>query len=126
MPSVTELVENRFELAALVIFLSIGVISVAGIGGFDTFAGLVSVLGFAVILPLVLIFGHRWLEAEEREAVEDPVAELRERYATGEIGHDEFERRVDRLLDTEDVEGTVAEPGEPNLTDTGEPAREPE
>ncbi len=33
--------------------------------------------------------------------VEDPITALRERYASGEIGDEEFERRLDRLLSTE-------------------------
>ena len=32
---------------------------------------------------------------------EDPLAVLRERYARGEIGHEEFDRYLDRLIRTE-------------------------
>lgn len=35
------------------------------------------------------------------QAGEDPVTVLRERYARGEIGHDEFERYLDHLVRTE-------------------------
>lgn len=38
---------------------------------------------------------------DQRRAGEDPLAVLRERYARGEIGHDEFERYLDRLVRTE-------------------------
>ena len=34
----------------------------------------------------------------------DPVATLRDRYARGEIGEAEFERRLEALLETEDVD----------------------
>ncbi|MCL7417214.1 MAG: SHOCT domain-containing protein [Halalkalicoccus sp.] len=44
-------------------------------------------------------------ETESRSVPEstldDPLAVLRERYARGEIGEEEFERRLDRLLETE-------------------------
>ena len=36
---------------------------------------------------------------------EDPVQVLRDRYATGEIGQEEFERRLDDLLATEERDG---------------------
>jgi len=34
---------------------------------------------------------------------EDPVEALRERYARGELGDEEFERKLERLIETEDV-----------------------
>jgi hypothetical protein len=41
---------------------------------------------------------------EDDEADADPLETLRERYATGEIDEAEFERRVDRLLETDESE----------------------
>lgn len=38
---------------------------------------------------------------EDGTGTSDPVDELRERYARGEIGRDEFERRLDDLLETD-------------------------
>ncbi|KYH26600.1 hypothetical protein HAPAU_16990 [Halalkalicoccus paucihalophilus] len=47
-------------------------------------------------------------ETESRAVPEpipdDPLSVLRERYARGEIGDEEFERRLDRLLETEPEE----------------------
>lgn len=43
---------------------------------------------------------------DERTHAGDPLEELRERYARGEIDHDEFERRVERLVETEGVPTT--------------------
>lgn len=48
---------------------------------------------------------------------ESPIALLRRRYATGEIDESTFERKLDRLLETESMEGAFArtelEPLEP-------------
>lgn len=38
------------------------------------------------------------------DAPDDPLATLRDRYARGEIGDVEFEQRLERLLETEDVD----------------------
>ncbi|GAB3705675.1 SHOCT domain-containing protein [Halorubrum pallidum] len=40
----------------------------------------------------------------DAEPVDPALDALRERYARGEIGDDEFERRLDRLLETENAE----------------------
>ena len=50
-------------------------------------------------------------DRDEETTAEDPMEELRQRYARGELTEDEFERKVERLLETEDVEvpaGSVA------------------
>ena len=38
---------------------------------------------------------------QDQRAGEDPLAVLRERYARGEISHEEFDRYLDRLVRTE-------------------------
>jgi uncharacterized membrane protein len=79
------------------------------------------IVGFAVVLPLVAITlgetesvadpfesgdpfdrERRADEATAETGTSDPLAELRRRYAEGEIDEHEFERRVERLLETED------------------------
>lgn len=48
-------------------------------------------------------------ESEAREADdESPIALLRHRYATGEIDESTFERKLDRLLETESLEERIA------------------
>ncbi|WP_459191227.1 SHOCT domain-containing protein [Halosimplex sp. J119] len=42
--------------------------------------------------------------SDDDDAATDPVDELRQRYARGDIDDVEFEERLDRLLETEDVE----------------------
>ena len=74
------------------------------------------ILGFFILIPLVAVLGEDFpLVAADDEAAasadstatgsaERPVAALRERYASGEIDEAEFERRLDRLLETEDLD----------------------
>jgi uncharacterized membrane protein len=41
-------------------------------------------------------------DGSDTDAEPDPLESLRDRYARGELTEDEFERRVERLLETED------------------------
>lgn len=68
------------------------------------------VVGFAGVLPMALgIVNHyqqKESNAEEMDTgaeTEDALEELRQRYARGEFTDEEFERRVERLLETETV-----------------------
>lgn len=88
---------------------------VLGLGFAALFTGqswfwLVWVIGFAVVLPLVSIaFG---LDDDDEETESTPprdeeaaaLEELKRRYARDEIDEAEFEARLERLLETEDVE----------------------
>jgi hypothetical protein len=68
----------------------------------------------------------------EPDSDDDPLATLRDRYARGEIGDVEFEQRLERLLETEDVDlppgatldADVSEEYAEERTDEREPARE--
>ncbi|ELZ33670.1 SHOCT domain-containing protein [Halorubrum tebenquichense] len=72
------------------------------------------IFGFFILIPLVWLLGDDFpLVASGSEAdtavdrsttAERPIAELRERYAAGEIDEAEFERKLDRLLATEDLD----------------------
>jgi uncharacterized membrane protein len=66
-------------------------------------------LGFGVVLPTALgVVTHarmstknRGTDAGESDSA-DPLEELRTQYARGEISEAEFERRVDRLIESDD------------------------
>jgi uncharacterized membrane protein len=102
-------IENlRDDAAGVVVLLVLGAGFLALFAGFDWF-WMVWVVGFAVLLPLVAIATGEAGEADEEsepaatgEPAADPLDRLRERYAEGELTDGEFERRLERLLETED------------------------
>lgn len=81
-------------------------------------------VGYVVVVPLVaLSFGDSdaidewWDDGDvsdptepEEASREDPIETLRERYARGELTDAEFERRLERLIETEN--GGTAREGE--------------
>jgi uncharacterized protein YjbI with pentapeptide repeats len=107
-------------------------------------AWVVFVVGLVAVLPASVKLAE-WYESrgtdedsgtdEEVDEQQAALATLRDRYANGEIDEAEFERRVERLLETESVAdaetaygsagATEAKPeqeSEPTDTDSGEPS----
>lgn len=86
--------------------LPIGILTAIFVGG--QAAAVVFVVGWLLLVPLGGVINEEILadesESEETTDAEDPVATLRERYAAGEIDDVEFERRLEEILATEDVE----------------------
>ncbi|ELZ26955.1 hypothetical protein C475_08471 [Halosimplex carlsbadense 2-9-1] len=82
----------------------------------------VAIVGWFFLVPVLAILSQyvdlrEWLgerrgrtrptdatREDERDGEDDALHRLRERYAAGEIGDAEFERRLERLLETEGVE----------------------
>jgi uncharacterized membrane protein len=94
---------------------------------------LVFVIGFVAVLPaatkLAEWYESRSTDVDETEPEDDDeqasaLATLRDRYASGEIDEAEFERRVERLLETESV--ADAEDAYGGATMDAEPEKEPE
>ncbi|WP_146417989.1 SHOCT domain-containing protein [Haloarcula hispanica] len=107
----------RWKLVATIAILSLGIAMLAGVAGFGgPIASMSIILGWFILAPLVALLGSK-LPMIESPAAEpdsdktemtttseptvDPVDQLRERYARGELTDSEFERRLDRLLETE-------------------------
>ncbi|WP_144922020.1 SHOCT domain-containing protein [Halorubrum salsamenti] len=109
---------EKKRLIGLVAILSFGFTSLFAVLLPEVLGALIPatfILGFFVLIPLVALLGEDFplvesetADGESASATEDdPLATLRERYATGEIGEEEFERKLDRLLETEQLEDRV-------------------
>lgn len=76
----------------------------------------VMLVGYIAVIPIVEILAGETDEEDESdedlgtarttgaERDADPLAELRRRYAEGELTDEQFERKVERLLETETIE----------------------
>jgi len=102
--------EDDHPITELTVFAVLGAGFVALFLGVEWF-WMIWVLGFAVLLPAVGILADNYLSDDrgathdpERDREDDALATLRERYARGDLTEAEFERRVERLLETEDRE----------------------
>jgi uncharacterized membrane protein len=91
---------------------AMAVLLVLGLGFLTMFAGvswfwMIFVFGFAVIVPLVAVLYEDWddeSDVDEAETTtEDPLETLRDRYARDELTDEQFERKLDRLLETESI-----------------------
>lgn len=70
----------------------------------------IPIVGWFLLTPLLLLFGEEVADAVvgppegsdpahgSSETTEDPVETLKRRYAAGDVGEAEFERRLERLL----------------------------
>ena len=97
-------------------FIPLAVFAILGLGFLLLFAGvnwfwMVWVLGFAVVLPVIAILFDEEdeTEPETMDATNekmDPLQTVRDRYARGELTDEQFERKLDRLLETETVESS--------------------
>lgn len=66
------------------------------------------IVGFAGVLPMAMGFAKLYEHRQSSESPrtneqEDALEELRKRYARGEFTDEEFERRVEHLLETESL-----------------------
>lgn len=104
---------EKGQLLWVVGILSFGLTALVGAIGIPTLPGIIFLLGFFILIPLILVLGEDFPlvePTEEEQLVEqvqptrerDPIEELRRRYARGEISETEFENRLERLLETEE------------------------
>ena len=104
---------HKWRLVGVVAILTFGLTSIAAIlGGVGSIVAALFVTGFFLVIPMVALLGEDLPlvaasdgdeGADEPLHDDDPVEVLRERYARGELSQEEFESRLDRLLETEDL-----------------------
>jgi uncharacterized membrane protein len=103
---------SKRRLAGLIAILSFGLSSLFAVLGLGTVVSVTFILGFFILLPLIGLLGSDFPlvessddepSADETTHDEDPLTTLRQRYANGEIDEAEFERRLELMLETEDV-----------------------
>ncbi len=106
----------QFEKKRLVGILSVltfGLTALTAVLSLEFLVPVIFVLGFFLVVPLVALLGDSLpiVESEGddsraetvKSSGDDPVEQLRARYARGELTDEEFERRLERLLETEDT-----------------------
>ena len=106
---------GKAHLSGLIAVLAFGFTALFAVLGLGVAVPATFVTGYFLLIPLVWLLGDDFpLVASESDedisestTAEQPVAELRDRYATGEIDEAEFERRLDRLLETEPLDERV-------------------
>lgn len=108
---------TRNEAFGIIALLTLGLGFVGMVAGIEYFF-VIWVLGFAVVLPILgILFGEtdtdkeldmnreRTTEDDQRtESSTDALTTLRNRYARGALTDETFERKLDRLLETESPE----------------------
>ena len=113
MPNSSVQFERKTLLAVLSV-LTFGLTAFFAVVGLEFLVPTVFVLGFFIVVPLVALLGDSLPMVENEvdgvqieqsgDLGDDPINELRGRYARGELTDAEFERRLDRLLETEGLE----------------------
>lgn len=119
--SLHEFVAEEAWLAVAVLTVPLGVL--AGTAGLEAVADAIFTAGFLLFTPLLLFWGEEIADAllgprpadddagdahgdSADGTAHDPLAELKRRYASGELDDEEFEARVERLVALEDVDAS--------------------
>ena len=90
------------------VVLGMGLLLLGGVGPEPVRA--ISVVGIVTLIAALLLAEPiAELVRPDDASASDPFDVLRERYARGELDSDEFERRVEDLVETEDGEVAAAE-----------------
>jgi uncharacterized membrane protein len=139
------------RITGAISILTLGAGLIALFAGFDWF-WIVFVIGWVVLTPLAgVLFGSNdeewvesngdWVRAENAENAEttddaaggtgqgskqDALERLRERYASGELSDEQFERKLERLLETDTLENAREYVGDGDEATTFEDIRDRE
>lgn len=106
------------RLMGIVAVLGFGLTALFSVLALEALVAPTFVLSFFLLLPLISILGDDLpvVVSEDGTADDvttidatDPVERLRSRYANGEMEEVEFERKLERLLETEDLEERVVD-----------------
>lgn len=103
------MVDDVVDLAILGISIIATLLGVTGLVAGEVFAFaalLIGILGLVYLKTGFELISEQTgsQSSSDAAAEEDPLTILRERYARGEITQEEFERRLDDLLETETLE----------------------
>lgn len=107
----------QFEKKRLLAVLSVvtfGLTALFAVLGLEFLVPTTFVVGFFLVVSLVALLGdslpfvagesEKGRTERSGELGDDPIETLQSRYASGELTHEEFERRLERLVETEDAE----------------------
>lgn len=93
----------------VILVISFSLLLIFGWGQMSSMIGWVILTAYLINSGVRLFRGIRSTEKaedEKTETGEDPLQELQHRYARGEIGDEEFERKLERLVEAESLERT--------------------
>ncbi|OIB57202.1 SHOCT domain-containing protein [Natrialba sp. SSL1] len=114
------------DLWLLIAIVTFGIISILSLLGLEFVVAVLAVIGWFVLTPVFLFWGEdiAALMAERKQSTgstwpgtsaadtgndsdsdtdADAFAQLKHRYASGELSEDEFEHRLDRLLEADEA-----------------------
>ncbi|MBP1986070.1 SHOCT domain-containing protein [Halolamina salifodinae] len=89
----------------LVLVVTFGLSALTAVLSLGALPAVIAIAGWLIVAPaLAILTYYDDSDADTEEEAGDPVSTLRQRYAQGELSESEFERRLDRLLETEEAE----------------------
>ncbi|KPN30422.1 hypothetical protein SY89_01155 [Halolamina pelagica] len=107
---------------ALVLVVTLGLAALTAVLSLGALPAVITIVGWFLVAPVLAILTYYDDGSDAPAGNDDPVATLRDRYARGELTESEFERRLDRLLETERAERSAVDDG--NAGAAGERDRE--
>lgn len=102
-------------MMGIVAVLTFGITSLVAVLGGGPLVPAIFIIGIFILVPLIAILGEDFPYVEETTdepqpaPQQDPVETLRDRFARGEIDQEEFERRLEYIVATEDLAFDIEE-----------------
>lgn len=109
---------RRFVADELWLLIAVVTLPLAGLAemAWEPLSSAIGTIGWFLLTPVFLFWGDEIAalvfssggdSADSGDAKDDAVEELKRRYADGEIGDEEFERRLDRLIAVEEADEKI-------------------